>query len=323
MKVCITGGTGMVGQCIKDVIKTYPKHEFIFLSRKSNNIHQVDLRNNKAVMDYFRYKDYDYIIHLAANVGGLYKNMEKNVEMFNDNMKINQNVLEACHKNNINRGIFCLSSCVYPANPSKFPMDETMIHESPPHPSNEGYAYSKRMLEMQCRHYNKAYGREYICVTPVNLYGPYDNFSLTNGHFIPMLMNRFYKELQWRHHNPDSKFTAYGTGTPLRQFLFTPDFAKIICEILFGEKYKSTESIICCNDNEYTIKHIVNSIAKVMEIGQANIEWDTTKSDGCMKKTVTNKKFRNIYPNFKFTHINDGLEYTYAWFCANYERLRQ
>ena len=323
MKVCITGGTGMVGQCIKDVIKAYPEHEFIFLSRKSNNIHQVDLRNNKAVMDYFRYKDYDYIIHLAANVGGLYKNMEKNVEMFNDNMKINQNVLEACHKNNINRGIFCLSSCVYPANPSKFPMDETMIHEGPPHPSNEGYSYSKRMLEMQCRHYNKAYGREYICVTPVNLYGPYDNFSLTNGHFIPMLMNRFYKELQWRHYNPDSKFIAYGTGTPLRQFLFAPDFAKIICEILFGEKYKSTESIICCNDNEYTIKQIVNNIAKVMEIGKSNITWDTTKSDGCMKKTVTNKKFRNVYPHFRFTHIKEGLEYTYAWFCANYKTIRQ
>ena len=81
-------------------------------------------------------------------------------------------------------------------------MDETMIHEGPPHPSNEGYAYSKRMLEVQCRNYNKAYGREYICVVPVNLYGPHDNFSLTDGHLIPMVMHRFYKEASWRHHNP-------------------------------------------------------------------------------------------------------------------------
>ena len=93
-----------------------------------------------SVLRYFSKQKYDCIIHLAADVGGLYKNIDKNVEMFNNNIAINQNILEACHKNNINRGIFCLSSCIYPSKPNKFPMDETMIHEGPSHPSNEGYA---------------------------------------------------------------------------------------------------------------------------------------------------------------------------------------
>ena len=322
MRICVTGGRGMVGSCIKDIINQYPEHEFVFLHRDVGR-HGVELTSKTCVLTYFSNEKYDAIIHLAADVGGLYKNMDKNVEMFNNNMAINQNILEAAHKYNIQRGIFCLSSCIYPPKPSKFPMDETMIHEGPPHPSNEGYAYSKRMLEVQCRNYNKAYGREYICVVPVNLYGPHDNFSLTDGHLIPMVMHRFYKNLQWRHHNPGGDFIAYGTGSPLRQFLFAPDFAKIICEILIGEKYKNTEPLICCNNEELPIKEVIETIADTMDIPRNEINWDTTKSDGCMKKTVTNKKFKSIYPDFKFTNLKDGLEYTYAWFCANYKTIRQ
>ena len=322
MRICVTGGNGMVGTCIKDITKQYPEHEFIFLHRNLGE-HSVELTNLNSVLTYFSSQKFDAIIHLAADVGGLFKNMDKNVEMFNNNMAINQNILEAAHKYNIQKGIFCLSSCIYPENPSKFPMDETMIHEGPPHPSNVGYAYAKRMLEVQCRNYNKAYGREYICVVPVNLYGPHDNFSLTNGHLIPMVMHRFYKNLQWRHHNPGGDFIAYGTGSPLRQFLFAPDFAKIICEILIGEKYKNTEPLICCNNDELEIKEVIETIADTMSIPRNEIVWDTTKSDGCMKKTVSNKKFNGIYPDFKFMNLKDGLEYTYDWFCANYKTIRQ
>ena len=322
MRICVTGGNGMVGSCIKDITVNYPEHEFVFLHRGVGE-HSVELTSLNSVLTYFSSQNFDAIIHLAADVGGLYKNMDKNVEMFNNNMAINQNILFAAHKYNIQRGIFCLSSCIYPPKPSKFPMDETMIHEGPPHPSNEGYAYAKRMLEVQCRNYNKAYGREYICVVPVNLYGPHDNFSLTDGHLIPMVMHRFYKEASWRHHNQCGDFVAYGTGSPLRQFLFAPDFAKIICEILVGEKYKNTEPLICCNNDELTIKEVIEAIADTMSISRQEITWDTTKSDGCMKKTVSNEKFKSIYPDFKFMNLKDGLEYTYAWFCANYKTIRQ
>lgn len=308
----------MVGNYINNIVSNqYKNHTFIFLSRSD-----CDLINREAVIQYFNKKDIDYIIHLAASVGGLYKNMDNNIKIFSDNIKINENVLEACHLNNIRRGIFCLSSCVYPANPSKFPMDETMIHESPPHPSNEGYSYAKRMLEMQTRQYNKKYGYEFICVTPVNLYGKYDNFNLRDGHFIPMIMHRFYKELSYRHYNPGGNFEAFGTGTPLRQFLYAGDFAEIILQLLFN--YNGSErNIICCDNNEWTIKDIVYKLADVMKIPREEVKWLTEMSDGCMRKTVTNKKLKYIFNDFNFTNIDEGLEITYNWFKENYEITRK
>jgi len=318
MLVLVTGGKGMVGNYIKNIVSNqYKNHTFIFLSRSD-----CDLINREAVIQYFNKKDIDYIIHLAASVGGLYKNMNDNIKMFSDNIKINENVLEACHLNGIHRGIFCLSSCVYPANPSCFPMDETMIHESPPHPSNEGYSYAKRMLEMQTRHYNNAFGYEFICVTPVNLYGKYDNFNVQDGHFIPMIMHRFYKELNYRHYYPGGNFEAYGTGTPLRQFLYAGDFANIILNLLFD--YDGSErNIICCNDNEWTIKDIVYKLVDVMKISREQVKWLTEKADGCMKKTVRNAKLKYIFDDFNFTNIDEGLEITYNWFKENYKIIRK
>ena len=318
MRILVTGGKGMVGNYIKDVmVEKYKEHHFTFLSRLD-----CDLTNRKKVLRYFHFYYFDYIIHLAASVGGLYKNMDNNIKMFSDNIKINENVLEACHLNNIRRGIFCLSSCVYPANPSKFPMDESMIHESPPHSSNEGYSYAKRMLEMQTRHYNYAFGYEFICVTPVNLYGKYDNFNLRDGHFIPMIMHRFYKELNYRHYNPGGNFEAYGTGTPLRQFLYAGDFANIILKLLFH--YNGSErNIICCDDNEWTIKDIVHKLVDVMKIPRDQVKWLTEKADGCMKKTVTNAKLKSILNDIQFIDIDTGLNITYNWFKENYKIIRK
>ena len=308
MRVVVTGSNGMVGRCIRDISNRYPEHEFVFLHRRGGQ-HSVELTDKKQVLEYFSREQFDYIIHLAANVGGLYKNIEKNIDMFQDNILITMNILEACQRNNIHRGIFCLSSCIYPAEPSRFPMDETMIHEGPAHPTNEGYAYAKRMMEMLCRQYNKAYSTQFICVIPVNLYGPYDNFSLTDGHFIPMVMHRFHLDKR----NP----VAYGTGKPLRQMLYAPDFATIICKILFSDKC-TDESIICCTDDEYTISYIVEQVGTVMGILPENIKWDQTKSDGCMKKTVTNRKLKSLFPEIEFTALREGLCKTYGWFQKHY-----
>ena len=315
MKIIVTGGSGMVGRCIQDLTDLYNKHEFTFINSTICN-----LTNREKTIQYFNKHNYDYIIHLAADVGGLYKNMENNISMFSNNIKINENVLEACHLNNIKRGIFVLSSCIYPANPSTFPMTESMIHESPPHPSNEGYAYAKRMLEVQTRKYNETYNYNYICVIPVNLYGPYDNFSLKNGHFIPSILHRFYKN-KTIDIGSNNTYKAYGTGQPLRQFLYAPDFACLITKILF--EYTDNKPIICCNDNEYTIKEVVHTICNIMLIEHKKLEWDTTKSDGCMKKTVSNYKLKSIFPNYKFTPLTEGLKQTYDWFINNQEHIRR
>ena len=305
MKILVTGGTGMVGNCIRDIIKE-GKHTFTFLSSK-----ECDLTNIYETNSYFKKGNFDYVIHLAANVGGLYKNMNEGIKMFSDNIKINENVLEACKNHSVNRGIFVLSSCIYTHNPSKFPMDESMIHEGPPHPSNEGYAYAKRMLELQCRQYNKKFNKEYICLIPVNLYGPYDNFRTGEAHVIPDLMARFHTDKMI---NKDS--VVFGTGKPLRQFLFAKDFAKLILKVLLDGS--NNEPIICCND-EVTINELVDILSDT--IGIEKYSFDSEMSDGCMRKTVSNKKLKEKYPDFKFTSLKDGLKETYNWF-QTYDNIR-
>ena len=313
MKILVTGGNGLVGNSIKNIEQNYPRTKFVFLTRK-----HCDLENRLSVLTYFAdNKDIDSIIHLANNVGGLFMNQNNNIDMFSKNIKINENILEACLKYNIKQGIFCLSSCIFPHNPSKFPMDETMIHESPPHNSNEGYAYSKRMLELQCRQYNLKYNTNFICVIPVNLYGPHDNFNNQKGHVIASLMNRFHKEKQ----REKPAFYVFGDGTPYRQFLYAPDFAKIICDILIYKNNIENNSIICCND-ETTIRDMVTELCEVMQIDGNKIEWGDAIDNGCQKKTVDNSKLINYFYNFTFTSLKDGLRNTYKWYNENIDNIR-
>ena len=238
MKILVTGGSGMVGmniQFTQQCIDMMKDDDYIFLSSKD-----CDLTNKTEVDNLFATGHFDRVIHLAAKVGGLYKNMSSNCEMLIHNMRMNMNVLEACNKYNITRAIFCLSSCVYPAEPCGFPMTENMIDASPPHHSNEGYSYSKRMIKVLCDHYNKDFGREYICLSPVNLYGPYDNYNLKNSHVIPGLVHRMSNFVEHKKRKPESSntFDVYGSGKALRQFLYAPDFAQIIIQFLNNEKVK-------------------------------------------------------------------------------------
>ena len=316
MKVVVTGGSGLLGKNLRDIVnKKYNEHEFIYLNYSQNNEFSVDLTNRDAVLEFFKNNKFDYIIHLAANVGGLFKNLNNNARIFTDNIRINENILEACHINNIQRGIFILSSCIYPFNPSKFPMTENMLLETPPHYSNNGYAYAKRMLYIQCNNYNKDYGRNYICLSPVNLYGKYDNFNLEDGHFVPSIIHRFHNQ------KLQDTLVAYGTGSPLRQLLYALDMADIICKVLFDKI--NVDLLNICGDDENTIKYYIEKICNVVGVDNTKIIWDTTKSDGCMKKTISNKKFKLIYPDYKFTPLEDGLKETYDWFVQNYENCRK
>jgi len=309
-KILVTGGSGMVGKSIKNIISKHDDYEWIFLSSKDCN-----LINNDSVNSLFSKIKPKYVIHLAANIGGLFKNMRDKTEMFRDNILMNENVLTACNKYNVEKGIFCLSSCIYPHKPSKYPMDESMIHESEPHPSNESYGYAKRMMELQCRNYNTQFGRQYICLMPVNLYGPYDNFNLIESHVIAGMIHRFYNAKK-----ENTKFELYGSGTPLRQFIYSPDFAKIILRILF--EYEDIKPINCCDD-EISIKDLTYLIGELSNYNNQNIVQNTTKPDGCLRKTVSNDYFKSILSNFEFTPLKDGILKTIKWFNENYENCRK
>ena len=170
--ILVTGGSGLVGHGIQAIRGDYQEYEFLFLSSKD-----VDLKNEKETIEYFSMTKPDFVIHLAANVGGLFKNMKYKVEMFEDNMRINMNVLKACHECRVKKVVSCLSTCIFP-DQMTYPIDETMLHNGPPHWSNDSYAYSKRMLDVLSKSYRDQYGDNCICVIPCNVYGKYDNFFL-------------------------------------------------------------------------------------------------------------------------------------------------
>lgn len=308
-KILITGGTGLVGNGIKNISNLYENYEFMFLSRKDCN-----LLNWDETLSFFQKEQPTYVIHLAANVGGLFKNMKYKIDMLESNLIMNLNVLKASHLVKVKKLVACLSTCIFP-DKTTYPINEEMLHQGPPHSSNDAYAYAKRILEIQCKAYREQYGDDFVCVIPTNIYGPHDNFHLEEAHVIPALIHKCYLAKQ----NNDP-FVVAGTGNPLRQFIYSEDLAKLIMFVLF--EYKDKDSIILSvnEKDEVSIKDIVNIICDILDYH--NIIWDTTKSDGQYKKTADNSKLMNLI-NFKFTDIKNGLNQTIKWFIKNYDNCRR
>ena len=185
MKILVTGGTGLVGNGIKSISENY-NYQFIFLSSKDCNLLDYDKTDL-----FFSITRPDFIIHCAANVGGLYKNMNYKVEMLENNLIINYNILKLSHKYKVKKLICILSTCIFP-DKTTYPIDETMLHNGPPHNSNDAYAYAKRLMETHVNAYNQQYNTNFVCVIPTNIYGKHDNFSLENAHVLPALIHKCY-----------------------------------------------------------------------------------------------------------------------------------
>jgi len=311
--VLVTGGSGLVGQAIKAVVEGESNsHEsFVFLTSKDG-----DLRDFEATKAIFQKYKPTHVIHLAAFVGGLFKNMKYPVEFWDYNLAMNNNVLRLSHEFKVQKVISCLSTCVFP-DKTKYPIDETMIHNGPPHPSNEAYAYAKRMIDITNRAYRQEYGCKFTSVIPTNIYGPHDNFHLEDSHVIPGLIHKFYNAKK-----NGTPMTVFGSGKPLRQFIYSSDLAKLFLWAL--REYDEPEPIIFSVDerDEVTIKEVVDHIIEAMEF-KGTVEYDTTKSDGQYKKTASTKKLRKYLPDFAFTPIKQGITETVKWFVDNYETLRK
>lgn len=309
MRILITGGSGLVGKAIKKISHKY-NHEFIFSDSK-----QCDLLDYEKTFNYFKDIHPDVIIHLAAMVGGLFKNMSYPVEMYENNISMNLNVLKAAHKNNIQNVISCLSTCIFPDN-TTFPINEDMLHNGPPHESNFAYAYAKRMLEVQSKAYRKQYKRNYICVIPTNIYGPHDNFSLEDGHVIPSLIHKCYiNKLN------NQNFEVRGTGKPLRQFIYSEDLAELMLWVMDNYRGDGTIILSVSEQEEVSIKKVSELIAK--NFNYDKFFFNNNYSDGQFKKTADNKKLVSINNEFKFTNIEDGIKKTVKWFLENYESCRK
>lgn len=304
--ILVTGGSGLVGSAIQEIRNQYPGYYMIFLNSKKCNL--LDFNETIKIFEIIKP---DIVIHLAACVGGLFKNMSQKVKMIEDNLIINTNVLKASYATGVKRLVACLSTCIFP-DLTSYPINETMINNGPPHCSNEGYAYAKRILEIQCKCYNEQFGTNYFCVIPTNIYGKFDNFHLEDSHVVPALIHKCFLAKQ-----NNQPFIVCGTGKPLRQFIYNIDFAKIIMELI--EHHESNESIIISPKDEYSIRFIAKTIADYFEV---DILFDDTYSDGQYRKTADNSKLMNILPDFTFTDITNGLIETMDWFETNYPNIR-
>jgi GDP-L-fucose synthase len=305
--VLVTGGTGLVGQGIKSISLHFQNQlEFIFISSK-----QFDLTKSEQVEKMFETHKPNYIIHLAACVGGLFKNMNNKVEMLEKNLLLNYNVIHYSHVYKVEKLIACLSTCIFPNNISSYPVTEEMLHDGPPHSSNDAYAYAKRMIEIHCKAYRENFGDEFICVSPTNIYGPHDNFNLEDGHVLPVLIQRCFLAKQSK-----QKFIIRGTGAPLRQFIFSEDVGLAIVKILLTENVPDNIILSVPESQEISIAEVGNLIAKNFDY-QDHIEFDNNYSDGQFKKTVSNKRLLTLFPDFKFISVQDGIQRTIQWFLEN------
>jgi len=311
MKILVTGGFGLVGQAIQSIKHMYENYTFIFISSKD-----CDLTNMTQTQELFENVKPDYVIHLAAFVGGLFKNIKYKVEMYEKNILINHNILKCCHDYKVKKVVSCLSTCIFP-DKTTYPINETMLHDSPPHNSNDCYAYAKRMLEIQSKAYQQQYGDNFICVIPTNIYGEYDNFSLDDGHVIPALIHKCYNAKKNK-----EKFVICGTGKPLRQFIYSKDLARLMMWSLL--EYKEKDSIILSvgEKDEVTIKQVGIEIAKQFNY-EHMIEFDKSYPDGQFKKTADNSKLMNLNNKFLFTKIEDGIKLTIDWFIKHYDECRK
>lgn len=312
--VMVTGGTGLVGAAIKSYIDesgAAPNERWVYLGSQDG-----DLRDRKATELIFEKYKPTHVIHLAAKVGGLFANMRQKVEFFRENILINDNIMECCRIYEVKKLVSFLSTCIFPDKTS-YPIDETMLHDGPPHSSNEGYAYAKRLIDTM----NRAYAEEYQCnftsIIPTNIYGPADNFSIESGHVIPGLIHKCV--LAKKNGTP---FTIWGSGTPLRQFIFSRDLAELTVWVLREYHDPSPITLSVDEEEEVSIKDVALAVVKACNF-QGEVVFDTSKADGQFKKTASNKKLRCLKPDYTFTSIEEGIQKSVEWFEANYETARK
>ena len=301
-KLLITGSNGLVG--------SHFKGDIIPLTSS-----MCDLRDTSSVNNFFesKSKDIDGIIHCAAKVGGIGGNMNDMGEYFYDNLMINTNIIEASRKFNVKKLLVFSSTCVFPTD-IEYPLTEDKIHLGVPHETNYGYAYAKRMADIQLKAYNEQYKTKFFSVIPCNMYGPNDNYNLETSHVLPSLIHKTY--LAKLNNTP---LEVWGSGKPMREFIFSRDVSKICLKLM--EVYDDTKPIILSPSNEISIEDVVGIITKIMKFDN-KIIFNKEKPDGQFRKPSDNSYLKSIIGDFEFTKIEDGIEETIEFFLKNYKNLR-
>lgn len=301
MNTLITGGNGLIGSFMNFGLKPTKK--------------ELNLLNYTELKSYIENKNINSIVHMAAKVGGVQGNTKYIFDFFLENMIINTNIFRVCQEYNIKKSLFLISTCAFPKN-APLPLEEKSLHTGEPHETNYGYAYAKRMIEVGSRSLKQQYDIHSNCLIPCNLYGGNDNYNLENGHVIPSLIHKCYlAKLN------NTVFEIWGSGKAEREFVYAKDIADIIFMIT-DNNFLIDGSMIISPDDIFTIEEIVNHIVKIMNF-KGKVFFDSSKPEGILKKNSSNKKFKQYFPDFKFTDLETGLALTVEYFLQNYESIRK
>ena len=304
MKVLIFGSNGLVGSSVNRVLNNSNKVSEVFgATRKDANL--FSLEETKSLISRV---SPDLIVNSAAKVGGIHANNTQRVEFIIENLKINMNIFEACIENSDIKIINLGSSCIYPLN-AKNPISEDSFLTGKLEPTNSPYAIAKIAGIEIGRSLNIQYGNDVINLMPTNLYGPNDNFSEKDSHVIPGLIKRMHKAKVTN----DESFNIWGTGGPLREFLFVDDLSKAV-EFLIDKKIE-IDLLNVGSGHEITIKNLAEKIKKVIGY-QGELIFDTSMPDGNPRKLIDSQKINNLgwEPTID---LDEGLRITYSWFLEN------
>jgi GDP-L-fucose synthase len=292
--IVVTGGSGLVGKYLKKYLP-----EAIYLTSKD-----FDLTTEMGVKSMYLKYSPDIVVHLAAKVGGIIDNINKPADYYTENVMMNTLLVDYAHKMKVKRFIGILSTCIFPDVMESYPMKEEDLHLGPPTLTNFSYGYAKRSMAVQIDAYNKQYETKYQYLTPCNLYGIGDKDHETNSHFITALVKKIFDAKQ----NNEESITLYGDGTPLRQFMFADDFAKVIYEVITNEIY---DNFNVAGEENLSIKEMANIALQSCNADNLEIKWDSDKPNGQHRKDVSIEKLKTLLPDFFPLKLSEGIKMVY------------
>ena len=297
--ILVTGGSGLVGKHLQDIL---PNAKYI----SSKDFDLTDINQVHFMMHTYKPNT---VIHLAARVGGIADNIKYPVDYLEENVLMNTNILKKCHEFDVEKVVAILSTCIYPDKVDTYPMKEEDLFNGPPTPTNFSYGFAKRCMAAHIDSYIKQYNKKWCYLIPCNLYGEHDKYEEHHSHFVSALIKKIYES--------DDKIELWGDGTPLRQFMYGGDLARVI-------KYILDNDIV---GNYNVAPNWVHSIDEIAEIGKKAcmkdkivVTYDTSKPNGQYRKDVDSSKLLSVLENFEFTTLEKGIEKVYDNFSKRHNR---
>lgn len=313
-KIYIAGHRGMVGSAIWRALEAEGYTNLIGKTSK-----ELDLRNQKAVNDFISTEKPDVIIDAAAKVGGILANSQYQFEFLLENMQIQNNLIDAAHKQDVSKFIFLGSSCIYPKLATQ-PLKEEYLLTGPLEPTNDGYAIAKISGVRLCKAIRDQYGKDFVSLMPTNLYGPYDNFDLKSSHVLPAMIRKFHNAKQNSTSVGSSEpVELWGSGTPMREFLHVDDLAKAVIYAVENQLPEHLYNVGTGTD--VTIKTLAETIQNIVG-HRGEIIWDKSKPDGTPRKLMDVSKMNNLGWKASIS-LEEGIKDTYAWFLKHEDSFKE